>query len=135
LSDRCQFIVNLTVDEEGKFARLCHCPNHPFGTHRPSNSSIGAERGWGQTNFTEFAREVETGSLYVGAPETVARKIAETARTLGISRFDLKYSSGTIAHETLMRSIDYYGRDVITLVGEILALPEDAQEGDYTPFG
>ena len=42
----------------------------------------------------EFTQEIEYGSLYVGAPETVARKIAATAKALGISRFDLKCSAG-----------------------------------------
>jgi alkanesulfonate monooxygenase SsuD/methylene tetrahydromethanopterin reductase-like flavin-dependent oxidoreductase (luciferase family) len=39
---------------------------------------------------TEFEQEAAQGSRYVGSPETVARKIAATARTLGISRFDIK---------------------------------------------
>ena len=38
-------------------------------------------------------QEIEHGSLYVGSPETVARKIAATAKALGISRFDLKYTA------------------------------------------
>ena len=37
------------------------------------------------------------GALCVGAPETVAQKIAGTAKALGLSRFDLKYSNGPIA--------------------------------------
>ena len=49
------------------------------------------------------------GSLYVGSPETVARKIAATVRALGASRFDLKYSAGTLPHEAMMRSIELYG--------------------------
>jgi alkanesulfonate monooxygenase SsuD/methylene tetrahydromethanopterin reductase-like flavin-dependent oxidoreductase (luciferase family) len=100
---------------------------------RDMRNRIGAERGWGATNSTEFDREIATGSLYVGAPETVAHKIAATAQTLGISRFDLKYSSGTLAHETLMRSIDLYGREVIPRVRDLLVLPKDAPTGDFTP--
>ena len=61
------------------------------------------------------------GSLYVGAPETVARKIAATVRALGASRFDLKYSAGTLAHERLLRSIELYGREVIPRVRRLLA--------------
>ncbi len=59
---------------------------------------IGAERGWGPASRAEFDREIAAGSLYVGSPETVARKIAATVRALGASRFDLKYSAGTLAH-------------------------------------
>jgi hypothetical protein len=51
----------------------------------------------------------------------VARKIAATARELGLSRFDLKYSAGALAHDKLMHSITLYGRNVIPLVPEMLA--------------
>ena len=44
---------------------------------------IGAERGWGPMGRDEFDHEAEHGSLYVGSPETVARKIAATAKALG----------------------------------------------------
>ena len=82
---------------------------------------IGAERGWPPTSRAEFDREVAAGSLYVGSPETVARKIAATVRALGASRFDLKYSNGTLPHELLLRSIELYGREVIPRVRRLLA--------------
>lgn len=90
---------------------------------REMRNRIGAERGWGPTSPAEFAREIEAGSLYVGAPVTVARKIAATARALGIARFDLKYSTGSLGHDKLLRSIELYGRDVIPRVRELLAEP------------
>ncbi|HEU4565382.1 MAG TPA: LLM class flavin-dependent oxidoreductase [Gemmatimonadaceae bacterium] len=93
---------------------------------REMRDRIGAERGWGPTSEGEFAREVSSGSLYVGAPETVARKIAATARALGLARFDLKYSSGPLAHGLMMRSIELYGREVIPRVRELLAETESA---------
>ena len=82
---------------------------------------IGAERGWPPMGRGEFDREADRGSLYVGSPETVARKIAATARALGITRFDMKYSAGPLAHEQLMRSIELYGGKVIPLVRDMLA--------------
>lgn len=88
--------------------------------YREMRNRIGAERGWGPTSRAEFEREIETGSLYVGAPQTVARKIAATAQALGLSRFDMKYSAGPLAHEALLRSIDLYGREVIPRVRELL---------------
>ncbi len=90
---------------------------------------IGAERGWGPTSRAEFDREVAAGSLYVGSPETVARKIAATVRALGASRFDLKYSNGTLGHEKMLRSIELYGREVIPRVRRLLAeAPAEAAE-------
>ena len=89
--------------------------------YRVMRDRIGAERGWPPMNRAEFDHEVEHGSLYVGSPETVAQKIAATAKGLGISRFDLKYSAGPLAHERMMESIRLYGEKVIPLVREMLA--------------
>jgi probable LLM family oxidoreductase len=82
---------------------------------------IGAERGWGPITRAEFDREVERGSMYCGSPQTVARKIAATAKALGIDRFDMKYGAGTLSHEKLMRCVELYGSKVIPLVRELLA--------------
>jgi probable LLM family oxidoreductase len=81
---------------------------------------IGAERGWPPMQRAEFDREAAVGSLYVGSPETVARRIVSTARVLGISRFDMKYSAGALSHEKIMRCISLYGSKVIPLVRELL---------------
>ncbi|HET6798692.1 MAG TPA: LLM class flavin-dependent oxidoreductase [Gemmatimonadales bacterium] len=85
---------------------------------------IGAERGWPPTSRAEFEHEILAGSLYVGSPETVARKIAETVRALGASRFDLKYSAGTLGHDLLLRSIELYGGEVMPRVREELGARE-----------
>ncbi|ROZ99308.1 LLM class flavin-dependent oxidoreductase [Gordonia sp. OPL2] len=83
---------------------------------------IGRERGWPPPTRIEFDRSTgPSGSLYVGSPETVATKIAATSKTLGLSRFDMKYSHGTLPHEKLMRSIELYGTQVIPRVRELLA--------------
>jgi probable LLM family oxidoreductase len=82
---------------------------------------IGAERGWPPMGEDEFAREADHGALHIGSPETVARKIAATAKALGLSRFHLKYSAGPLAHEKLMRCIELYAAKVIPLVKDMLA--------------
>ena len=82
---------------------------------------IGAERGWPPMQKAEFEAEIAGGSLYVGSPETVATKIAATAGMLGLARFDMKYSAGTLAHGKMMRGIELYGRKVIPMVREMLA--------------
>ena len=89
--------------------------------YREMRDRIGAERGWPPSSRSEFEQEAERGSLYVGAPETVARKIAATVQLLGAVRFDLKYTSGTLPHELAMRSIELYGKEVIPRVRELLA--------------
>ena len=82
---------------------------------------IGKERGWPPMGRDEFTEEADRGSLYVGAPETVARKIAATVKALGVNRFQLKYSAGPLPHAKLMRSIELYGRKVVPLVRDMLA--------------
>ncbi|MEI9900376.1 MAG: LLM class flavin-dependent oxidoreductase [Hyphomicrobium sp.] len=89
--------------------------------YKVMRDQIGAERGWPPMRRAEFDQEVERGSLYVGAPETVARKIAATVKELGASRFDMKYSAGTLPHEKLMRCITLYGTKVIPMVRDMLA--------------
>ena len=89
--------------------------------HKTMRDRIGAERGWPPVTRSHFDQEADGGSLYVGAPETVARRIAATAKALGIARFDMKYSSGTLPHDKLMRSIELYGTKVMALVREMLA--------------
>ncbi|BAS17099.1 uncharacterized protein y4wF [Arthrobacter sp. Hiyo8] len=83
---------------------------------------IGAERGWGPASRGEFdAMCGPEGALYVGSPETVARKIVLLKRNLGVDRFDLKYSNGTLPHESMMRCIELFGTVVAPLVAEQLA--------------
>ena len=83
--------------------------------------SVGEERGWRPPTYEHFLAEVDHGSMYVGSPETVARRIAEVVRTLDLSRFHLHYAIGRIPHEQRMAMIDLYGREVIPRVRELLA--------------
>lgn len=110
----------------------CHSPGHVAETDEQAReelwthflaqrTKIGAERGWPPPSRAQFEREAgPSGALFVGAPETVAQKIAATARVLSLSRFDLKYSSGTMPHETMMRSIELIGTRVMPRVHELL---------------
>ena len=112
-------------------------PSQPIGVHSPGHvaktdeqakeelwphylammNRIGRERGWPPRGREDFEREAgPDGALYVGAPETVAGKIVKTVKDLGISRFDLKYSNGTLPHEALMTSIELYGTEVVPRV-------------------
>jgi alkanesulfonate monooxygenase SsuD/methylene tetrahydromethanopterin reductase-like flavin-dependent oxidoreductase (luciferase family) len=87
--------------------------------YKRMRDKIGSERGWPPMSRAAFDQEIEHGSLYVGSPETVARKIAATAKALGADRFDLKYSAGPLPHDKTMRSIELYGRKVIPLVRDM----------------
>ncbi|MCQ9164729.1 LLM class flavin-dependent oxidoreductase [Arthrobacter sp. STN4] len=116
-------------------------PEQPIGVHSPgyiaetdeqameelwphyaaAHNRIGRDRGWPPLTRLQFnATASPKGALMVGSPETVARKITTVAKSLGLSRFDLKYSHGTLPHEQLMRSIELYGTQVAPLVRENL---------------
>ena len=81
--------------------------------YQAMRAKIGAERGWAPPSRAQFDKEAApTGALFVGSPETVAQKIAFAARTLSLSRFDLKYSNGPMPHALQLRSIELIGSKV-----------------------
>lgn len=81
---------------------------------------IGRERGWPPVTRADFEAEADGGALFVGSPDTVARRIADTVSSLGIQRFDLKYANGPMPHEQLLRTIELYGTEVIPKVRQLL---------------
>jgi probable LLM family oxidoreductase len=86
-------------------------------------TKIGRERGWGAYTPEQFeAGAGRSGALFVGSPETVAQKIAWAMRTLGLSRFQLKYAVGTLPHAERMESIRLYGTEVVPRVRELLGV-------------
>ncbi len=91
-----------------------------FADYKIMRDRIGGERGWPPMSRADFDREISHGSLYVGAPETVARKIVGTLQALGASRFDMKYSAGPLSHSKIMRCIELYGRKVAPLVRDMM---------------
>lgn len=116
-------------------------PAHPVGLHSPGfiadtdeeakelifdhykeqRDRIGATRGWNPMTRGDFENEAANGSLYIGSPETVARKITKTISTLGIGRFDLIYTGGAVEAGARLRAVELYGQKVIPLVREMLA--------------
>jgi probable LLM family oxidoreductase len=105
-----------------------HSPGHVAATDEQAREDlwphyeglmnrIGSERGWAPIGRAHFDREAgPDGALFVGSPETVAAKITRTIKTLGLSRFDMKYANGTMPHEKLMTSIELYATKVVPLV-------------------
>ncbi|MDQ0209880.1 LLM class flavin-dependent oxidoreductase [Arthrobacter bambusae] len=131
-------LVNLYREAMGKYGHpmqqiATHSPGHVAPTDEEAREElfphwlaqrnrIGAERGWGPASRGEFdAMCGPEGALYVGSPETVARKIVLLKRNLGVDRFDLKYSNGTLPHESMMRCIELFGTVVAPRVAEQLA--------------
>ncbi|MET7864639.1 LLM class flavin-dependent oxidoreductase [Micromonospora taraxaci] len=101
------------TDEEAKEIYWPH--------YRVMRDRIGKLRGWPPIRRQEFDSEVENGSLYIGSPETVARRMARAIRSLGVGRFDLIYSAGAQPASARMRAVELYGSKVIPMVRDILA--------------
>lgn len=92
-----------------------------FPHYQVMHERIGRTRGWPPLTRAQFEHEAgPEGALFAGSPETVAQKLARSIHGLGVSRFDLKYSLGTLPHEHLMNSIRLYGEVVVPRVRELL---------------
>jgi probable LLM family oxidoreductase len=123
-----------------KVAEQFGTPAHPIGMHSPGfiaetddeareiyyprykimRDRIGALRGWPPVRREEFDQEVDHGSMYVGSPSTVARRIASAIATLGVGRFDLIYSAGPTPMSARLKTVELYGTQVIPMVRDIL---------------
>ncbi|MGJ6961013.1 LLM class flavin-dependent oxidoreductase [Streptosporangium sp. G11] len=121
-------------------AQLGH-PPRPVGIHSPGHVAatdeqaidefwpnyldvirhVSRTRGFAVPSKESFLHEIgPNGALYVGSPETVARKIAANMTALGANRFDLKYAMGALSHERLLNNIRLYGTEVVPRVRELL---------------
>jgi probable LLM family oxidoreductase len=114
---------------------------HPVGMHSPGfvadtdeearevfwpryrviRDRIGALRGWQPIRREEYDHDIEHGSLYIGSPETVARKMARAIAELDVGRFDLIYTGGSQPASARLRAVELYGTKVIPLVRDILS--------------
>jgi len=114
---------------------------HPVGMHSPgfiaetdeearriawprykkSYDRIGKSRGWTPFTREHFEQEIEHGSMYVGSPETVAKKMARAIKALDVGRFDLVYGGGPMPASARLKMIELYATKVIPRVRELLA--------------
>jgi len=97
------FIAKTKEEAEEKFF---------FPTQKVMNQ-LGKERGWAPYTKDSYNRALAPdGALYVGDPETVAKKIIHLNKTVGIERFMLHLPLGTMAHEDVMSAIKLLGEEV-----------------------
>jgi probable LLM family oxidoreductase len=114
---------------------------HPVGVHSPGYIAdtdeeaikqafplfkeqmdrIGKDRGWKPMARDQFLNEVKHGSMYVGSPETVAKKIARTMKVLDVNRFDIVYGFGPMPASARLHMIELYATKVIPMVRKLLA--------------
>jgi alkanesulfonate monooxygenase SsuD/methylene tetrahydromethanopterin reductase-like flavin-dependent oxidoreductase (luciferase family) len=82
---------------------------------------IGALRGWPPLRREDFEAEIRHGSMYIGSPETAARKIARSVASLDVGRFDLIFTSGAQPVSARIKAVELYGSKVVPMVRELLA--------------
>ena len=93
-----------------------------YPSYAQAMTVLGRERGWPAMTQAAFAQmSGPAGSLVIGAPEQVAEKIVDLHRWLGIERFLLHISVGTLPHKQVLRSIELLGSEVAPLVNAELA--------------
>ena len=129
------------VDLYRRAAEQAGTTAHPVGMHSPGfvadtdeeaveivwprykvlHDRIGGQRGWPPISRRQYEAEVASGSMYVGSPETVAPRIAAAIRALGVGRFDLIYSQGSIPASARLRAVELFGTEVVPRVRELLA--------------
>ena len=123
-------------------------PQLPIGLHTPGHVAATDEeafeqfiplfqdtmrrmapvRGFRVPTLDQFRHEVgPEGALYVGSPETVARKIAANMPLLDVTRFNLKFAMPGMTQGQIMENIELYGTKVVPRVRELMAEREDAR--------
>ncbi|MFS0723343.1 LLM class flavin-dependent oxidoreductase [Paenibacillus sp. 1P07SE] len=109
------FIADTTEEAAEKF----------FPSTQSVMNKIGRERGWPPyTRASYDAARSRDGALYVGSPETVAAKIVDLHRNVGVTRFLIHMPLGTMPHHEVMRAIELLGTEVAPRVRA--ALEKDA---------
>ncbi|HEY0620749.1 MAG TPA: LLM class flavin-dependent oxidoreductase [Kribbella sp.] len=110
-----------------------HSPGHVAATDEQAREEfwprylevirqVSKTRGFAVPTKDSFLQEIGPhGALYVGAPETVAQKVATNLVALGANRFDLKYGMGGLGQGAIMTNIELYGTEVIPRVRELMA--------------
>jgi probable LLM family oxidoreductase len=84
-----------------------------YPSYSVAMTRLGRERGWGPMTKEQFdLMRRPDGSLVLGDPETVATKILRWKEVLGVERFELHVSVGTIPHDEVLRSIELLGKEV-----------------------
>lgn len=86
-------------------------------------TSMGRERGFPPPTRRSYDASLgEHGPYFIGSPATVAEKMAALSPALGgLSRFTLQMTNAIMAPETMLRSIELLGTEVMPAVASTLA--------------
>jgi probable LLM family oxidoreductase len=110
--------VPLSVHAHGYIADTMEQAAEEFyGSYATAMTRIGRERGWGPMTRAQYdLMRGPDGSLMLGDPEMVAAKILRWKEVLGINRFELHVSVGSLPHDQVLRNIELLGTRVAPMV-------------------
>jgi probable LLM family oxidoreductase len=95
-----------------------------FGPMKEMMDRIGAERGWGPLSREQFeASRSLRGANFIGSPQEVTEKILHQHELFRHERFLVQFSTGTLPHADVMRSIELFGTEVAPAVRAALPAP------------
>jgi alkanesulfonate monooxygenase SsuD/methylene tetrahydromethanopterin reductase-like flavin-dependent oxidoreductase (luciferase family) len=88
-----------------------------YGPYAVVMSQLGRERGWPPMSKEQFdmMRSPE-GSLVLGSPQEVIDKILAQQEMMGLTRYLMHLSVGTMPHDKLMKAIELLGTVVAPAV-------------------
>jgi probable LLM family oxidoreductase len=90
-----------------------------YASYAAAMTRLGRERGWGPMTKEQFdSMRSPEGSLVIGDVDTVAAKILRFKELLGVDRFELHVSVGTVPHDKVLRSIELLGTKVAPIVND-----------------
>lgn len=93
-----------------------------YGPYAWVMTQLGKERGWPPMSKNQYdAMRSPEGSLVLGSPQEVIDKILMQQEMMGLTRYLLHLSVGTMPHDKLMKAIELYGDVVAPAVRKALA--------------
>jgi probable LLM family oxidoreductase len=92
-----------------------------FGPSTEVMNRIGRERGWGPSSRAQYDRSTAPdGALFIGDPETLAKKIIAHHKIFNNDRFLLQMAIGLMPHDQILRGIELYGTKVAPIVRDAI---------------
>ncbi|HET8951829.1 MAG TPA: LLM class flavin-dependent oxidoreductase, partial [Solirubrobacteraceae bacterium] len=93
-----------------------------FPAFKAMMDRIGRERGWPPLTRRQFdAARTLHGANFIGSPAEVTEKILHQHELFRHDRFLVQFSTGTLPHADVMRSIELFGTEVAPAVRKALA--------------
>lgn len=106
--------IQLAVHSHGYIAETSQqAADEFFPSYQYVMTQLGRERGWQPMSRQQFdGMRTKKGALLVGSPQEVTEKILYEQELLGLTRFLMHISVGTMPHKKVMKAIELLGTKV-----------------------